>query len=34
MKKPELPRQEEGFQKFASDQIYVLQPTMCVIGHI
>ena len=33
-RKPELSGQEEGFEKFASDQIYVFQPSiMCVITH-
>ena len=33
-RKPELSGQEEGFEKFASDQIYVFQPRMCVITHL
>ena len=33
-RQPELSGQEEGFEKFASDQIYVFQPRMCVISHI
>ena len=33
-RQPELSGQEEGFEKFASDQIYVFQPRMCVISHL